>query len=44
MACKICGRGACIESFHTIEEQVEWETKSGRYAPDSDSEEAGEEE
>ena len=32
VACKICGRGSCTESFHSIEEQEEFETKTGRYA------------
>jgi hypothetical protein len=34
MACQICGRNSCIKSFHSFEEQEEWETKTGRYAPD----------
>lgn len=25
MSCKICGRGACCESFHSFEEQNEFE-------------------
>ncbi len=41
MACKICGRYACIESFHSLEEQEEFETKTGRYAED-ESEQVGE--
>jgi hypothetical protein len=36
MSCKICGRNACTESFHSIEEQEEFETKTGRYAPDEE--------
>lgn len=36
MACKICGRESCIESFHSIEEQEEFETKTGRYEPDEE--------
>lgn len=31
MTCKICGRNACTESFHSIEEQEEFETKPSRY-------------
>ncbi|KKM67248.1 hypothetical protein LCGC14_1472960 [marine sediment metagenome] len=34
MACKICGRNSCTECFHSIEEQEEFETKTGRYALD----------
>jgi len=33
MACKICGRESCTESFHSLEEQEEFETKTGRYEP-----------
>lgn len=36
MTCKICGRGACTESFHSIEEQEEFETKTGRYEPEEE--------
>jgi len=25
MACRICGRGSCTESFHSIEEQEQYE-------------------
>ena len=32
MSCRICGRTACTESFHSLEEQEEFETKTGRYA------------
>jgi hypothetical protein len=34
VACRICGRGACTESFHSIQDQEEWQTKTGRYAPE----------
>ena len=27
MSCKICGRSSCTESFHSIEEQEEFERK-----------------
>ena len=40
MACKICGRSGCIESFHSLEEQEEFETKTGRYAPEYKKQEA----
>ena len=29
MACKICGRSSCTESFHSIREQEEHEKKEG---------------
>jgi hypothetical protein len=38
MACKICGRISCTESFHSIEDQEEFETKTGRYEPDEEKE------
>lgn len=25
MACRICGRSSCTESFHSLEEQIEFE-------------------
>lgn len=31
MACKICGRNNCIESFHSIEEQEKHEELFGAY-------------
>ena len=42
MACKICGRTACTESFHSLEEQEEFETKTGRYAENEENEEESE--
>ena len=33
MGCRICERSDCIESFHSLEEQFEFETKTGKYAP-----------
>lgn len=36
MTCKICGRQNCSESFHSLEEQEEFETKTGRYEPDEE--------
>ncbi len=38
MGCTICGRNACCQSLHSIEEQEEFETKTGRYAPDASEE------
>jgi chromosome segregation ATPase len=29
MSCKICGRGACTESFHSLEDQEAWEERQG---------------
>lgn len=40
MSCKICGRTACTESFHSLEEQEEFETKTGRYAPEAKADNA----
>lgn len=36
MTCKICGKQNCTESFHSLEEQEEFETKTGRYKPDEE--------
>ena len=30
MACKICGRNSCTESFHSIEEQEKFEEEQER--------------
>ena len=38
MSCEICGRGACTRSFHSLKEQEEFDTKTGRYAPDTEEE------
>ena len=32
MACRICGRGSCIESFHCIEEQERYDVLVERYS------------
>lgn len=42
MPCKICGRCACAEWMHSAQEQKEFDTKTGRYAPkkEEDEEEA----
>lgn len=34
MACEICGRNACTRSFHSLDEQDEFDDKTGRYAAD----------
>lgn len=31
MACKICNRNSCTESFHSIEQQQEHENQYGRF-------------
>ena len=31
MPCEICGRSSCTRSFHSIKEQEEFDTKTGRY-------------
>ncbi len=38
MSCKICQKVGCTESFHSLEEQEEFETKTGRYAPEEEKE------
>lgn len=34
MACQICGRSACCRSFHSLEEQEDFDNKTGMYAPE----------
>ena len=34
MSCKICKRQACTESFHSIQDQEDFENKTGKYAPE----------
>ena len=34
MGCKICGRNSCTSSFHSIEEQTEFEEKTEHYKQD----------
>jgi hypothetical protein len=36
MGCEICGNSACTRCFHSLEEQEEFDTKTGRYAPEED--------
>lgn len=31
MACKICGRNNCDKSFHTLEEQDDFDDRFGKY-------------
>ena len=33
MACEICGKSSCTRCFHSLEEQEEFDTKTGRYEP-----------
>jgi len=42
MACEICGRSACTRSFHSLEEQEEFDTKTGRYSDDETDDETKE--
>lgn len=44
MACEICGRTSCTRSFHSLEEQEEFDTKTGRYSANKDTEQADAEE
>jgi len=37
MACEICGRSSCTRCFHSLSEQEEFDTKTGRYAPEEDA-------
>jgi hypothetical protein len=34
MPCEICGRSSCTRCFHSINEQIEFDNKTGKYAPD----------
>ncbi len=31
MACEICGKTVCTRCFHSLEEQEEFDTKTGRF-------------
>ena len=42
MACEICGRCSCTRCFHSLEEQEEFDTKTGRYAEYNETEIANE--
>ncbi len=37
MACELCGRSSCTRCFHSLDEQEEFDNKTGRYAPDDDA-------
>jgi hypothetical protein len=37
MSCEICGRSSCTRCFHSLSEQEEFDTKTGRYAPKEDT-------
>lgn len=41
--CEICGRSSCTRSFHALSEQEEFDTKTGRYAPEPETTPADEE-
>lgn len=34
MACELCGRNSCERWLHSLEEQEEFDTKTGRYVED----------
>lgn len=36
MACELCRRTSCTRCFHSLKEQEEFDTKTGRYAPDDE--------
>lgn len=36
--CEICGRGSCTRSFHSLSDQEDFDSKTGKYAPDEDIE------
>ena len=38
MSCEICERGSCVRFFHSLSEQEEFDTKTGRYAPEEELE------
>lgn len=35
MSCELCHRSSCTRCFHSLEEQEEFDTQTGRYAPES---------
>lgn len=39
MPCEICGSNACTRCFHSLEEQEEFDTKTGRYTPKDENKE-----
>lgn len=42
MTCRICGRDACTESFHSIEEQEQYEeNKDGKLIKKENDDETG---
>ena len=34
MSCELCHRSSCTRCFHSLEEQEEFDTKTGQYAPE----------
>ena len=38
MSCELCNRSSCTRCFHSLEEQEEFDTHTGRYAPRHDQE------
>lgn len=37
MGCHICGRNSCAIWMHSIEDQEDFENKTGKYSEDSDN-------
>ena len=37
MSCELCHRSSCTRCFHSLEEQEEFDAKTGRYAPETES-------
>ena len=36
MACEICGRSSCTRSFHSLQDQEDFDNKIGKYAKEDD--------
>jgi len=36
MSCEICGRGACTRSFHSFQDQDDFDNKTGKYSVGDD--------
>jgi len=42
MACEICKRGACTRSFHSLQDQDDFDNKTGKYSEDEEKEDQNE--
>lgn len=40
MSCELCGRSSCTRCFHSLSEQEEFDTKTGRYAPECEDDDS----